>query len=121
MVIIVSLHLLLAVGFMLYFFHVPGNPAIHNTNVTVAPASNGTDLKSAASVVIKPEGDHLEEEADKSESIAPDTGGGGGTENDQTSSGQVKTEKTSGQAGAREPEDQKGDPPRKEEDSAEKE
>merc|ERR550539_880609 len=26
MVIIVSLHLLLAVGFMLYFFHVPGSP-----------------------------------------------------------------------------------------------
>merc|ERR1712037_816238 len=73
MVIIVSLHLLLAVGFMLCFFHVPGNPVVHNKLVTVAPASNGTDLKSAASVVIKqPDGDHLEEfqeEAEKSENI----------------------------------------------------
>merc|ERR1711990_416122 len=51
MVIIVSLHLLLAVGFMLYFFHVPGNTDIHNKNVTVTVANNETELEKAASVV----------------------------------------------------------------------
>ena len=124
MVIIVSLHLLLAVGFMLYFFHVPGNTDIHNKNVNEAPdpapASNGTELESAASVVKKPDGDRLEEEADNSsieKNPAPDTGGGG-TGKDETPTVEVKQEKPSDQAPASETEVQKVETPKKE-DSAE--
>jgi len=53
MIIIVSLHLLLAVGFMLYFFHVPGNLNNPSSNVTVVdkhleiPSDNGTKLSEA--------------------------------------------------------------------------
>ena len=125
MVIIVSLHLLLAVGFMLYFFHVPGTTAIHNKNVTVAPASNGTALESAASLVNKPDGDKQKEEADNpsteksAAAPAPDTGGGG-TGSDQKQSVQVEAEKSSDQAEASNLEDQNVDSPGKG-DSAEEE
>ena len=100
---------------MLYFFHVPGNADIHNKNVTVTVANNGTELEKAASVVNKADEDHLEEEADKSDiqkKSAPDTGG---TEDDNTPV-EVKTEKALDQA----PEIQNVDPPKKE-DSAEAE
>ena len=126
MVIIVSLHLLLAVGFMLYFFHVPGNTDIHHKNVTVtvAPASNETKLDSAASVVNKPEGDSLEEDEEDNSSSekksAPDTGGagGGGTGKVEAPTVQVKREESPDQAPASDSKVQKGETPITE-DSAE--
>jgi len=123
MIIIVSLHLLLAVGFMLYFFHVPGKTDLHNTTVTVAPASNvnGTHLDSGASVVTptktggEGEKEERSSEKDVSES-SKDTGDTGGTaetaetEKDKTPSDQVKAEKDQEAANGSEAKEGQPDP-----------
>ena len=102
MVIIVSLHLLLAVGFMLYFFHVPGNIDIHSKNVTVAPANNGTQMKVEASVATNTnEKRENPAEVDKSEGtdkispVVEDTGGAedGKAQEENSDSDQVPEDK----------------------------
>ena len=97
MVIIVSLHLLLAVGFMLYFFHVPGNIDIHSKNVTVAPANNGTQMKVEASVATNTnEKRENPAEVDKSEGtdkISPVVEDTGGAEDGKAQEDQVPEDK----------------------------
>ena len=97
MIIIVTLHLLLAVGFMLYFFHVPGNTEIHSKNVTVAP-TNGTQLKLEDPAVTNSNGKRdSPEEAENSGVInkidhgVEDTGDSGGTEESKEPQVQGKT------------------------------
>ena len=95
MVIIVTLHLLLAVGFMLYFFHVPGNTEVHSKNVTIA--NNGTQLKVEDSAVTNSNGKRdSPEEGETSEVInkiasGVDTGDSGGTEFSKEPKAQGKT------------------------------
>ena len=95
MVIIVTLHLLLAVGFMLYFFHVPGNTEVHSKNVTIV--NNGTQLKVEDSAVTNSNGKRdSPEEGETSEVInkiasGVDTGDSGGTEESKEPQDQGKT------------------------------
>ena len=80
MVIIVSLHLLLAVGFMLYFFHVPGDVSQGSSNITVvdrpseSPGANNTKLSVAASVESKTEEKRDEPKSEDKDNVL-DTGG----------------------------------------------
>ena len=80
MVIIVSLHLLLAVGFMLYFFHVPGDVSQGSSNITVvdrpseSPGTNNTKLSVAASVESKTEEKRDEPKSEDKDNVL-DTGG----------------------------------------------